>query len=277
MKIKLIFSTICLLVFGACNSSTSSPSTAATNPSLRWMDRTIYFAYSSQTDPSRNNEFEKSEIQDALDDVASESSLGSGYFSYVEEDESDLTPSLTLETSATDFQSFIVIWDDADFSNFVVNQLGGSIPDPNALTVINAAYKRKFYMIFKASCFTSSSACNSITSGLGLRAMLARQLGLMTGMSITDCTQNPYNVMCANTPSDSQWAQSITCSSVLDSTTCGNVGCTWDTTSASCGGNTIYSPKNSWVASFNNVLETILNNPNFYEEFVPADPSTTAN
>jgi hypothetical protein len=97
---------------------------------------------------------------------------------------------------------------------------------------------------------------------------------LMSGMSITDCTLNPYDVMCSNTPTDNQWAESVTCSNVVDPTTCGNVGCTWDTATTTCGGNTIYSPKDSWIASFNNVLETILNNPNFYQEFTPADPST---
>jgi hypothetical protein len=235
--IKQLLSLIAVSAFflaSGCNTSTSPSGTTSAVPDYRWMDRTIYFAYStSETD--RNNPFQKQKVQDALDAIASSTSLGEGYFNYTEVDESLLQPVTTATTQASTFNSFVLIWPDAVFSDFVVNQLGGQVPDPNAVTVLDSAYKRKFYIIMKASCFTSNTACNSITSN-GINAMVARQLGIMTGMSVKDCATYPNDVMCANTPTDNQW---------------------------------LITSQQSWTAAFNNVLEAILQNPNFYNEYQP--------
>jgi len=232
------------------------------SPSYRWMDRTIYFAYPDSTDPDRNSAFDVQAVQTALNEIATNTSLGQGYFTYQEVDESVLQPINSATTSDSGFISFILIWPDSDFSNYVVNELGGDIPDPNVITVLNSADKRQFYMIFKASCFESGSDCGYITKTLGLQAMVARQLGVMSGMNIAACptpTTSPlpetnpspgaspspspsvnnlevYNVMCASNPSDDQWSnlnQSI------------------------------------WDAAFDDVLEAILNNPDFYQVYQP--------
>ena len=233
MKLVLgVISALTLFFASACGNTVTNTTIA---PAYRWMDRTLYFAYSNAAIPERNNEFQKSKIQDALNDIALNSNLGANYFNYQELDESVLTPSLTQSVSADEFKSFILIWPDADFSDFVVNQLGGMVPDPNAITVLNAAYKKKFYMIFKASCFESSSACNFITEATGLRALVARQIGLMTGLSIKNCTSFPNDTMCASAPNDIQWSP---------------------------------TNKQQWLSSLNNVLEAILNNPDFYNEYI---------
>lgn len=205
-------------------------------PIYRWMDRVIYFAYSTGTNPNRNNEFQKAKVQDALKEIQNLSNLGENYFSFQEVDEAILQPIYEANQSTSEYKSFILIWDDASFNDFVVNTLGGTVPDNNAVTVINSAYKRKFYMILKASCFTSSASCNNITQN-GLRAIIARQIGSMVGMSMrTDCSSDPENAMCSSIPSDVQWND---------------------------------FNKSRWINSFNNSLETILNNPNFYDEFFP--------
>ena len=68
--------------------------------------------------------------------------------------------------------------------------------------------------------------------GMGVKALVARQLGALTGMSY-NCTTVDRS-MCAEFPRDTQWST---------------------------------VQKNYWFASFNNALETITMNPDFYEEF----------
>lgn len=204
------------------------------DPIYRWMDREVYFAYSSGSNPNRNNEFQKAKIQAALQEIQQLTNLGDNYFSFKEVDEAILQPIYDPGQSNTEYKSFILIWPDADFNDFIVNTLGGSVPDNNAVAVVNSAFKRKFYIIFKASCFTSSASCNSITEN-GLRALLARQIGLLVGMpALQECAGDPSNTMCASLPNNDQWND---------------------------------LNKIRWVNSFNNSLETILNNPNFYDEY----------
>jgi hypothetical protein len=226
----------CLLVGGCAKPPTVA--TTTTSPDFRWMDRNIYFAASGGT-LDRNNEFQKQKVRDALVDIQNSTTLGPNYFSFAELDESLLIPTVVQTTSAADFKSFILIWPDAVFSDFVVSQLGGQVPDPNAIVVLNSAFKRKFYMIFRAGCFSDSTlnpTCGAITSTLGIRAMVARQIGLMTGLAVKSCADFPSDVMCASSPSDSQW---------------------------------LTPSKSQWIGSEDNVLESILRTPNFYQEFVP--------
>ena len=123
------------------------------------------------------------------------------------------------------------------FNDFVA-KISGVIPDPNAVTVINSAYKRKFYMIFKASCFVTSASCGNISQN-GMSALVARQFGFLIGMRSKDCAAYPSSVMCRD-PSDSQWSA---------------------------------AQQGLWSAAYSNILETILNNPNYYQEAVPPSGS----
>lgn len=202
---------------------------------IRWMDRTIYLAFSSSANPQRNNEFQKAKVRDALQEIEEGTLLGSGYFNFKEVDESLLQPVIEPGLSPTQYRSFILIWPDDVFNDYVVNTLGGNIPDPNAVTVINSAYKRKFFMILRASCFESQPACNSITTN-GLNALIARQIGLLSGVSPVSCATDEGNVMCTTFPSDEQWSE---------------------------------TNRQRWFSTENNILEVILNNPNFYDEYVP--------
>ena len=203
-------------------------------PTYRWMDRQIYLAYSLGGSPNRNNEFQKAKVQEALTEIASNSMLGADYFSFTQIDEASLNPMTEADQQAAAYKSFILIWPDADFNNFVVNSLGGTVPDQNAVAIINASYKKKFYMIIKASCFTSSAQCNGIST-LGVKGLIARQLGFLVGMppqTSAQCTADPGNVMCP-LPNNEQWND---------------------------------SNKIRFFNSFNNSLETINNNPNYYDE-----------
>lgn len=202
---------------------------------IRWMDRQIYFAFSNASNPTRNNEFQKAKIKEALEEIQDLTMLGDNYFTFTEVDEGLLNPIIEPGLSPNQYRSFILIWPDSEFNNFVVNQLGGNAPDPNAVTVINSAYKRKFFMIFKASCFESNAACNSITTP-GLNALVARQLGLLTGIPPVSCDDDPEDVMCATVPTDVQWNE---------------------------------LNKQRWASTEDNILEVILNNPNFYDEYIP--------
>ena len=243
MKIKyLLLALMACFTVAGCSKADPTVQYKEYTPTYRWMDRQIYFAYSSGTNPSRNNEFQKQKVQDALTEISKISNLGEGYFTFSEVDEAVLQPIYIPGQSSNEYKSFILIWPDADFNDFVVNTLGGSVPDNNAVTVINSAFKRKFYMIIKASCFVSADACNGITQD-GLRGLVARQMGSLVGMPIKeDCTSITgdqsviSNTMCAPLPNNDQWND---------------------------------SNKLRWANSFNNSLETILNNINFYDEHQP--------
>lgn len=202
---------------------------------IRWMDRKIYLAFSNAQQPDRNNEFQKSKVKEALLEIEDLTTLGQGYFQFQEVDESLLQPIIEPGLSPNQYRSFILVWPDAVFNDYVVNNLGGNVPDPNALSVINSAYKRKFYMIIRSSCFVSAAACNGITDA-GLRALIARQVGFLLGLRPMDCAEEPNSVMCASLPVDAQWSE---------------------------------LEKLRWASALNNNLEIILNNPNFYDEFVP--------
>lgn len=226
-----------LALFGCNQSAKDTVVYKDPTPVYRWMDREIYFAYSTGGSPNKNNEFQKVKVQDALKDIAKNSLfLGDGYFSFKEVDEAVLQPILEIGQSPNNYKSFVLIWPDADFNNFVVNSLGGIVPDQNGVAIINASYKRKFYMILKASCFTSSASCNGISTQ-GLQALIARQMGFLVGIppqTTAQCNSDPENVMCA-IPNNEQWND---------------------------------NNKIRFLRSMDNQLETILNNPNYYDENV---------
>lgn len=233
---KQIFLLLSVFVFilTSCNQTTTETVYKEYVPQYRWMDRQIYLAFSSGTSPQKNNEFQKATVQEAFNEIAKATTLGDNYFSFSQVDEAVLQPIIEPGKSANEYKSFVLIWPDADFNNFVVNTLGGNVPDQNGVVVINASFKRKFYMIIKSSCFVSSTACNSITTQ-GLKALIARQLGYLVGMppkTTAECNSDPENVMCA-LPNDQQWND---------------------------------FNKVRWGNSFNNNLEAILNNPNYYDE-----------
>lgn len=248
MKKYLNWSLLLLLSLGAisCTKENDDPSVVTKyigctkalegqGDCIRWMDRNIYFAFSNASNPNRNNEFQKAKVKEALLEIQDLTMLGRDYFKFTEVDEGLLQPVIEPGLSPNQYRSFILIWPDREFNNFVVNQLGGNIPDPNAITVINSAYKRKFFMIIRASCFVSEASCNGISTP-GLNALIARQLGMLTGISPVSCDDEPENVMCASLPSDIQWEE---------------------------------INKQRWASTEDNILEVILNNPNFYDEYVP--------
>jgi len=204
------------------------------NKCTRFMDRKIYLSFSLGQDPSKNNEFQKITVREALRDIEESTNLGSGYFSFEEIDPTFIEP-IIEQTVASEFRSFIQILPDGEFNE--IAESFGFIPDQNAITVINAANKRQFYMLLRASCFNSNdTVCTNdgaATMGEpGVKALIARQLGVLTGIPL-DCSLNE-RTMCAEFPSDLQWSS---------------------------------AQKRYWSASFNNALETIGNNPSFYEEF----------
>lgn len=245
-KILLILTS--LVILASCNSSDDDDKETVTKyigctkalegqgDCIRWMDRKIYFAFGNNGSPLRNNEIQKGKVKEALAEIEKNTLLGQGYFQYTEVDESLLQPIIEPGLSPNQYRSFILIWPDDVFNSYVVNNLGGNVPDPNAITVINSAYKRKFFMILRASCFSTNPACNNISTN-GLYALIARQIGLLSGIGPVNCDAEPNNVMCASYPVDSQWSE---------------------------------QSRQRWYSTENNILEVILNNPNFYDEYVPS-------
>lgn len=205
------------------------------NKCTRFMDRVIHLSFSTGSDPSKNNAFQKQEVIDAMEEVARLTQLGSGYFSFKEVDPVLIEP-VTEETYADEFRSFIQVWPDLEFNEFADEW--GSTPDQNAILVLNKANKRQFYLILRASCFTpNDSRCTNdngaVMGSNGIRALVARQIGQLVGIPV-NCSLGDERAMCSDFPSDSQWT---------------------------------LAQRQYWAANFNNALETISNNPDFYEEF----------
>lgn len=223
------------MILGAC--AKPEQTEAPNETSQRWMDRKIYFAQSNGAFPLRNNEFQKVKVKEALIEIASSTDLGSNYFEFEDVEEGLLSPIIETTTSAGEFKSFILILPDEDFNDFIFNQLGGETPDPNAVTIVNAAYKRKFFIIIRSSCLSSGSSCGSITSSFGLRALIARQLSFLVGLNPKNCDDFPEDVMCSTSPKDSQW---------------------------------LPDQRDYWISNFNNQLESIKLSPGFYDEILPS-------
>ena len=203
---------------------------------VRYMDRTVYFANFKTV--GRNDPFAIDAVKTALDQISRESDFGAGYFQFANADESLLQP-LTERTDGVEFRSFIQIWSDEDFNN-LARDINSYIADPNVILALNQANRREFWMVLRGSCFESNQiSCtndseNSFTSESGLRALIARSLGRLAGMSIVDCLEFSDDVLCAEYPNDDQW---------------------------------IIGKRNNFYAGLKNSLELIDNNPDFYKVF----------
>lgn len=213
---------------------TCSKSDQAANKCTRFMDRKIYFSFSTSPNPNMNNAFQKQEVQDALEEISEITQLGTGYFTFEEIDPILIEP-VTDEDNSSGFRSFIQIWPDDEFIDFA-NEFG-YVPDENAITVLNTSNKRQFYMIIRSSCFIANDTRCSQDAGAtmgtnAIRALVARQLGSLVGIPM-DCSTSINRTMCPFFPRDEQWT---------------------------------LSEKQYWQANFNNSLETISNNPDFYRE-----------
>jgi hypothetical protein len=174
---------------------------------LRWIDRDLYFATSDPTNPNRNNTFDKKTIQDIIRKIELESRLGENYFRFKTKNSELLQPIRPSNLNQQDYDSFILIWEDSKFEDFVNTNFGGlnNIPDRNAISIVNSKFKRKFYMIFRASCFDGEGGFSCGQLGIdGLNALVARQLGLVLQMPPVDCISSPNDVLCPESK-DEQW------------------------------------------------------------------------
>lgn len=205
-----------------------------------WMDKFVYFEAQSGN-PSDynylyNGFFQKESIKDALDEIGCDTLLGCNYFLYGEKPANSIKMSIDKQNNSAESQSSILIWGDPKFNDFVLNDIGSEVPDENALSLINAAKKSNFQMLFRGSCFYQDPNCSGNNNGIstnGIKALVARQLGLISGLSLKDCNDYPNDVMCSF-PDDNQWNE---------------------------------ENKFIWINKFNNILETIGNNPYFYDQY----------
>lgn len=172
---------------------------------LRWIDRNLYFANQDPFNSSNNNEFHKQKVQSVLKEFERRTKIGEDYFRIKTVSASLLLPKQPIGLKEDEYKSFILIWDDNTFDNYVTANYGSldNIVDKNALTVINSDFKRKYIIILRASCFQNSDKCDNI-SDKGLQALILRQIALIFRMSTKDCETNPESIMCVE-PSDSQY------------------------------------------------------------------------
>lgn len=175
---------------------------------LRWIDRELVFSTSSAVNNERNNPFDIQSIQDVIKLLEVNTRLGEDYFRIKTKQEDLLQPIRPSNLKWEDYDSFILVWEDAKFNQFVNENLGGfsSVPDRNAITVVHSKFKRKFYMIFRASCFdgTAGFQCGQIGIG-GVNALIARQFGFLFGLPPANCSTDPDNILCP-IAKDSQWS-----------------------------------------------------------------------
>lgn len=180
-----------------------------------WIDKSIFTAISEgdtdDLDNYYNGVFQKNSIKDAMNEIACNTLLGCNYFSFSEKARSALPITLDRQDSPTDSNtSFIQIWPDLEFNDFVLNEIGTAIPDDNAVTFINAAKKSNFQMLYRSSCFQQDVRCSGNNEGistLGVKALVARQLGFAVGLASKNCSDFPNDIMCADLPDDNQWSE----------------------------------------------------------------------
>lgn len=212
---------------------------------IRYMDREIYYARNLFETPEDNNEFDVVKAIDSFREVAKETGLGENYFSFKVTEPTELE--LILEEklyageSGKKFKSFFLILEDTKF-NELYSEIGSS--DPNVIIKVNMANKKQFFMIFRSSCFITNdprctnSLASSFTPNLGLNALIGRSLARLIGVKTKDCIDYPIHTMCAITPNDDQW-------SLVERT--------------------------RFYDLFNNQLETIRNNKNYYDVYFPEE------
>lgn len=280
-KICLFF--FLILLSGACSKSEKKyEETKAqvdarnlTLSCLRWIDRDLYFANQDPFNASINNQFHKETIKSVLKDIQVNTNLGEDYFRMKEVNPDLLDPIRNKSLPVEEYRSFILIWNDDRFEQFVVrnlcdpaiaaiNQLNCfiNLPDRNAVAVINTNAPRKYYIIFRSSCFEASARCIDQKTQLplstaGVNALVARQFGLLLGLQPkAECINgNPSelpnsainNVMCKLANGD-QWNENVGTESAPE-----------------------YVRRDEYYNSVNGQLATILANPNYF-----GDIGTTA-
>ena len=233
------------VVYSACSVTMETAGTCT-----RFMDRDVYFANNIATQPLTNNSFNVLDVQAALNDLTSNTSLGNNYFRFHMTDAVNLNV-INSVTSGVNFISFIQIIPDLDYydtndinhinphSGFNTLWNSGSYSDPNAIVIVNQANKRQFYILLRQSCFTSNStsctddAAASFTSNKGLYSLVDRAIGRLVGLTNVDCTTYPNQLMCAQYPNDNQWST---------------------------------TEQNRTYSLINNALETVSQNANFYQQ-----------
>jgi hypothetical protein len=262
-KLGLIF--ITALVFVGCKSekktttptviySACSISDETAGKCMRYMDRDIYFVdNASNIDGSlKNNPLDIQKIQTSLTTFSCLTKLGCNYFRFHTATENDLKP-ITSYTTGVKFKSFIQVYPDQEFSDLYNELKNNGINvsldlEPNVLLIYSPANRRQFYMIVKEACLSNSnnSDCTNgdnvpFTSDAGLTALFGRNMGRMVGIHLDqseDCLNGPtsgyvINPMCGKHPSNAQWTQ---------------------------------SQRDKMTGMFDNALETISLNNNYYNE-----------
>lgn len=205
--------------------------------SSSYMDKEVYFGF-ADVNPENNNSFHKNIVRNCLDEISCGSILGCDYFNYKEEESANLEFTFELVNNGeVENKSFIQILDDSPDFGELFSEAGGS-NDPNAIFQINAAKKDEFRIAFRSSCFDSDNKCigkeiDLIIPTENMCSLIARQVGYMVGMENDSCLEFPSSVMC-NEPSINQWND---------------------------------ENKNKWLRRFDNRLEVISNDPNFYFNF----------
>lgn len=236
------------IIYSACSLSQENSGLCS-----RFMDRDIYFVENGNLagDNIKNNPLDIEKVKASLRDFACNTELGCNYFIFHTASEEELMP-ITGYSTGANFKSFIQIWPDSypdgsteeSFGSFYLKTIPNPA-EPNAMVVQNASNKKQFYMILKGSCFleSGSSDCTAnpgtaFTSDLGLTALIARNMGRLVGIPLESdnvCVKTPLdlNVMCGRFPSNGQWS---------------------------------VTEKGRMTSLFNNALETIALNPNYYSQ-----------
>lgn len=183
---------------------------------LRWVERDLYFGISDANVITRNNDFHKQRVKDTLRFVEKFSNFGQNYFRIREKNAEILNPEKPQGLKKNEYESFVQIWEDTKFEDYYTKVSPGWRTNPNtdknAIAVVNLSYRRKFYIILRASCFEASTRCTNSDgepiSDLGVSALVARQLGRLLNLPFPDtCTpksDGSISIMCP-VPNDKQW------------------------------------------------------------------------
>ena len=163
--------------------ATKNPIVPPNQNSYRYFDREVYFAKGSSVTPEQTAA--QDVIRAAMEDLERSTDLGADYFVFGYEDDSILQPVAVLtQSSGRNWRSFVQTWSD-DLINGYLTTSGGTTPegDPDIIVATNKTNGQQFFMLTRLSCFLSGPSCG-FPSLVESKMLIWRAYGYLIGMRL---------------------------------------------------------------------------------------------
>jgi hypothetical protein len=179
----------CLTLAGAlasCGKTDSSdPSDETPEDTVHWryFDREIYLPTGISVKPEMAAAHEI--VRKALSSLEESTDLGKDFFIFKADEDSILQP-VTTPTAyqGRNWRSFIQVWDEAAFNEFVSEKVGVAI-DQDTVVAQNEKNTRQYFIVLRLACFVASDACSFATQAQAI-SLVWRSYGYLIGLRFGD-------------------------------------------------------------------------------------------